>query len=397
MSSCRWPRARELAARAVLPVPSRRVPLAQAGGAVLAADATARTDLPQTDTAAMDGWAVAGPPPWRVSGSVLAGGPPGPALAAGKATEIATGAVLPVGADGVLRREHGVPSREPGMSSRGLGMPDGDLLAPLDQRAAARVGADVRRAGGECVAGEVVLGAGSRLGPVALGLLAAAGHDAVEVRHPAVDLLVLGDELLGSGPARDGRLRDALGPMLTAWLPALGLAIGSRRHVPDRAGALDLALRGCLSDVVVTTGSTARGPVDHLHTALAAIGARLVVDGVAVRPGHPQLLAVLPDGRPLVGLPGNPLAAVSGLLTLLEPVAAALAGLAPAVGVFGALVEDVAAGQDAHRLVPVRAGRPVLFAGPAMLRGLAVADHVAVIPPGGAPAGTELELLPLPH
>jgi hypothetical protein len=114
--------------------------------------------------------------------------------------------------------------------------------------------------------------------------------------------------------------------MLTSWLPALGLAIGSRRHVPDQAGALELTLRGCLSDVVVTTGSTARGPVDHLHGLLDALGATLIVDGVQVRPGHPQLLALLPDGRPLVGLPGNPLAAVSGLLTLLEPLAAALAG-----------------------------------------------------------------------
>ena len=382
MTACSWSLARQLAAHAADPVPSRRIPLSQVNGAVLAEDAVALSDLPQADTSAMDGWAVAGPPPWRLAdGAVLAGQRP-PRLLPAEATAIATGAMVPAGADGVLRREHGLIHDH--------------LLHACDPAAAAGVAADVRRAGRECAAGEVVLPEGARLGPVAIGLLAAAGYDAIEVRHPSADLLVLGDELLGAGPARQGRLRDALGPMLTAWLPALGLLIGSRRHVPDEIGALELAVRGCLSDVVITTGSTARGPVDHLHALLEAIGARLVIDGVAVRPGHPQLLALLPDGRPLVGLPGNPLAAVSGLLTLLEPVAATLAGAPAAPTTTGTLVQTVPAGADATRLVPVKAGRPVLFAGPAMLRGLALADHVAVVPPGGATAGSQVQLLQLP-
>jgi molybdopterin molybdotransferase len=312
---------------------------------------------------------------------VLAGDVP-PPLAPGDAVAIATGAVLPAGADGVLRRERG--------------RRQGDLVAPLgrvDRRALAR---DVRRAGGECRAGDVVLAAGVMLSPAATGLLAAAGHDAVEVRRPTVDVLVLGDELLGSGPARDGRLRDALGPLLTAWLPALGLAVTSRRHVPDAAVALGLALRACTGDLVVTTGSTARGPVDHLHAVLASAGARLAVDGVAVRPGHPMLLAVLPDGRPLVGLPGNPLAAVSGLLTLLAPVVGALQGRGPAARRTARLAADVDAGAEATRLVPLRDGLPALFAGPGMLRGLATAEVVAVIPPGGALAGSDVEALTLP-
>jgi molybdopterin molybdotransferase len=255
----------------------------------------------------------------------------------------------------------------------------------------------VRRAGAECRRGDVVLAAGTRIGPAALGLLAAAGLDGVSVRRPTADLLVLGDELLDSGPARDGRLRDALGPLLSAWLPALGIGLASRRRVPDRAPTLALALRGCLADVVVTTGSTAHGLVDHLHRVLEDAGARLVVDGVAVRPGHPQLLALLPDGRPVVGLPGNPLAAVSGVVTLLEPLGRALSGLATGpVRRWVTLAEDVPAGEAATRLVPVLDGRPVLFAGPAMLRGLAMADGLAVIPPAGVRAGRPVELLPLP-
>jgi molybdopterin molybdotransferase len=251
-------------------------------------------------------------------------------------------------------------------------------------------------------ADEIVLAAGTRLGPAALGLLAAAGQDVVPVRRATVAVLALGDELLTSGPARDGRLRDALGPMLGAWLPALGLSVVSITRVPDRRAALAAALSACPADVVVTTRSTARGPVDHLHDALDDAAARLLVDGVAVRPGHPMLLALLTDGRPLVGLPGNPLAAVSALLTLLHPVVDTLHGCPEPAPRRAVLAEDVSAGDGATQLIPTRLiptldGRPVLSAGPAVLRDLATADAVAVIPPGGLCAGAPVELLPLPQ
>lgn len=374
-----WAGARACAAQAVAPLPPVVVPLEHAVGAVLAEDGAARSDLPAADVAAMDGWAVAGPGPWRVVGAVLAGSVAA-ALDAGTCVGIATGATLPAGTDAVLRREHGLLD------------PDGRLHA----EAPLPVGTDVRRAGRECRAGDVVLPAGATVGPAAVGMLAAAGLDRVAVRRAGADVLVLGDELLTSGRPRDGRIRDALGPLLTAWLPARGVTLVSRRHVPDTAPALRLALSGCRGDVIVTTGSTARGPVDHLHAVLAELGARLVVDGVDVRPGHPQLLAVLPDGRPLVGLPGNPLAAVSGLLTLFEPVVHALTGRPVPPPRRGTLAVDVGAGDDATRLVPVRDGLPVLFAGPGMLRGLATADAVAVVPPGGVRAGDPVDLLDVP-
>jgi molybdopterin molybdotransferase len=381
---CGWSRACELAAGvgAASVVAPMVVPLASAAGGILAENACARGDLPPADVSAMDGWAVAGPPPWRVVGEVLAGSrwPSSRPLAPGEAVGIATGAGLPAGADAVLRRERG--------------RPDGDRLVagglPPD------AGTDVRSAGQECRRGDVVLEAGTEIGAAALGLLAAAGLDRVAVRRVRADVLVLGDELLTSGPGRDGRLRDALGPLLSVWLPGRGIEIASRRYVPDAAGPLATALSGSLGDVVVTTGSTARGPVDFLHAVLASAGARLVVDGVAVRPGHPQLLAVLADGRPLVGLPGNPLAAVSGLLTLFDPMVASMRGRPPVAARRGVLAVDVPAGPDATRLVPVAGGRPALFAGPGMLRGLAGADAVAVVPPGGIRAGEPAVLLDLP-
>src|SRR3954470_1193332 len=378
MKAVSWPDARERAATAAAAVAPRGLPLELAAGAVLAADVVARTDLPPADTSAMDGWAVAGPGPWRVRGEVLAGVVP-PPLAPGEAVTIATGTWLPDGADGVLRAEHGKLA--------------GDDLVSTDPRDSAR---DVRQAGRECRAGDVVLAAGSRLTPAAVGLLAASGADVVAVRRGTVDVLVLGDELLSSGPARNGRVRDALGPMLSAWLPALGLEIVARRHVPDSLDALTGALAVSTADLTVTTGSTAHGPVDHLHRALTSLGAVLVVDGVAVRPGHPQLLAVRGDGRPLVGLPGNPLAAATALLTLVVPLVGALHGAPAPPRRTVTLVDGIAAGQEATRLVPLLDGKPVLFAGPAMLRGLALADGVAVVPPGGVGAGAEAELLVLP-
>src|SRR3954464_3503243 len=106
MNAVSWPDARERAATAAAAVPPRERPLELAAGAVLGADVHARTDLPPADTSAMDGWAVAGAGPWQVRGQLLAGGLAAP-LRQGTAVAVATGAWLPAGADGVLRREHG--------------------------------------------------------------------------------------------------------------------------------------------------------------------------------------------------------------------------------------------------------------------------------------------------
>lgn len=381
-----WPQARALAAASVLALPTCRLPLAESLGLTLAEDLRARTDLPPFRTAAMDGWAVCGPGPWRVVGEVLAGttwADPGALLADGTAVRTATGAAVPPGATAVLRREHGR-----------LGA-DGTELHPVADALPPET--DIRPRGGECQAEDVVAPSGSPVTPALLGLAAAAGHDALPVRtRPHADVLVLGDELLADGPARDGRVRDALGPMLPGWLAGLGATCAPPRRVPDTLDDLAAALDACTGHLVVTTGSTARGPVDHLHAVLAARAATLAVDGVAVRPGHPMLLALLADGRPLVGLPGNPLAAVSGLLTLGEPVLGALLGRRPARPSVRPLAEAVTGHPRDTRLVPLAGDRPVRHTGPAMLRGLVAADGMAVVPPGGVPAGAEVEVLPLP-
>ncbi|MGW4896778.1 molybdopterin molybdotransferase MoeA [Kitasatospora sp. NPDC004240] len=382
-----WARARELARRAGLrPLPPHTLALADALGRTLAEPLTALTDLPAFDTSAMDGWAVAGPGPWRVCGRLLAGEPATAVLADGAAVEIATGAQLPPGATAVLRREHGerqgalLHDRAPGS------------LTP---------GQDVRPRGQECRRGETLLPAGTPVGPAVLGLAAASGHDRLPVRRrPVVELLVLGDELLDSGLPGPGRVRDALGPLLPPWLRAAGAEVGEPRAVRDDFGLLRDAVRHSTADVVVTTGGTAAGPVDFLHRALAETGAELLVDGVAVRPGHPMLLAALPGGRHLVGLPGNPLAAVAGTVTLALPLLHALAGRSAGEGELAPAAVDLPGHPVDTRLLPVRRGPlgvlPLAFDGPAMLRGLARADALAVVPPGGVAAGGRVELLEAP-
>ncbi|WUK17018.1 molybdopterin molybdotransferase MoeA [Kitasatospora sp. NBC_00374] len=383
MRDCPWPRARRAARSAGgRPSPVRTVELAAALGHTLAGPLAALTDLPAFDTSAMDGWAVAGPGPWREAGRVLAGQSAAP-LADGTAVEIATGALLPPGATGVLRREHGRVER---------GLLRGAALVP---------GQDVRPRGQECRRGEELLPAGTVVTPAVLGLAAAAGHDRLAVHHrPTVELLVLGDELLDSGLPGPGLVRDALGPLLPPWLAAAGAELIARRHVRDDFGLLRDAVRRSPADLVVTTGGTAAGPVDFLHAALADAGARLLVDGVAVRPGHPMLLAELPGGRHLVGLPGNPLAAVAGALTLALPLLDALSGRP----VPGHRIERAAVALPGHpvdtRLLPVVGTEggvvPLAFDGPAMLRGLALAEALAVVVPGGVPEGGRVELLDVP-
>ncbi|MFE6915799.1 molybdopterin molybdotransferase MoeA [Streptomyces rubiginosohelvolus] len=392
-----WERARAVAARAGRggPPATIRLPLDRAPGHVLAEALGALTDLPSFDTSAMDGWAVAGPGPWafEAGAGLLAGRGPAAALPDGTAVRIATGARVPPETTAVIRSEHAHVDE-----ARGL----------LHARRSVVTGQDIRPRGQECRSGEQLVPAGTVVTPAVLGLAAAAGYDALPVvPRPRVDILVLGDELLNAGLPHDGLIRDALGPMLGPWLRALGAEVSGPRRLGDDAGALRDALTSSDADLIVTTGGTAAGPVDHVHPVLDALGADLLVDGVAVRPGHPMLLARLSaDGPYLVGLPGNPLAAVSGLLTLAEPLLAGIAGR-PAQDPYRALVHAEVHGHPHDtRLVPVvhRPGRaggrdhvaPLRYNGPAMLRGIAAADGLAVVPPGGVRSGTEVEILDLP-
>ena len=394
-----WDQARRIAAATAHPLDPVAVRLEAALGCALATPIAALTDLPPFDSAAMDGYAVSGPSPWLLADADVRAGDEAPhRLDSGTAAAIATGAPLPQGCDAVLRSEHaGIETALHGSRLYPLdpltGLPDdtGMSLPP---------GTDVRPRGEECAVGEPLVPAGAIVTPAMLGLAAAAGYDALDViPPPTVAVLVLGDELLERGLPRPGRVRDALSPLVPPWLADLGARANPPIRVPDtRQGLLD-EIDDSTADVIVTTGSTAAGPVDFVHDVLDHLGARWIVDGVQVRPGHPMLLAVLPDGRPVVGLPGNPLAAVSGLVTLAAPLVAALRGV-PLEEREVTLAVDVTSHPRDTRIIPVLIddgrARPLRFDGPAMLRSLALADALVAIPPSGGLAGSTVTVLPVP-
>ena len=386
-----WPLARQLAHDAAQPSRVVSLPLSQALGATLADDLVALTALPPFDTVTMDGWAVCGRPPWRLLGRQLAGDPV-TRVRPGQAVETATGAQLPRGADAVLRRERGTVEQQ-----------GADRWVLADASPGARH--DVRPAGEEAGPGEVLLPRGTVVTPPVLGLAAAAGHDSLLVHpRPTVDVLVLGDELLTAGLPGDGRVRDSLGPQAPGWVSAAGAHLASLVAVRDEAEPTRDALAACSADLVVSTGGTARGPVDQVHPALRDLGAVLLVDRVAVRPGHPMVLARLGDGRLFVGLPGNPLAAAVAFASLAVPALQGSRGVGLPDLPSATSTKDLTAPEHAHRLLPARvvgdgARRLVTavhHAGPAMLRGLSLATHLVVVPPGGAGSGSDLALVELP-
>ncbi|MFI7025844.1 molybdopterin molybdotransferase MoeA [Micromonospora sp. NPDC049900] len=378
---------------AVLPAVER--PLADVDGYTLADPLTTRTDLPAFPTSSVDGWAVRGAGPWRVVGRVLAGGTPAPLTEDGTTVEIATGAMVPSGTTAVLRVEESTRTADGSVDGVPRGTPEW------------------RDPGEEAAAGEELLPAGTPVDPAVIGLAASCGHDTLRVRRqPRAALLVFGDELLTAGPPAAGRVRDALGPTVPSWLRRYGCQIRAADVVgpvadtlPDHVAALRTALAH--ADLVCTTGGTMHGPVDHLHPALAELGADYVVNTVAVRPGFPMLLArvVGGDGRVrfVAGLPGNPQSAVVALVSLVAPLLAGLAGRVAPVLPHVTLAEPVPGRGDHTHLALVRldraagTARPVRHVGSAMLRGLSGADGFAVIRPGSTgTAGDRVPLVPLP-
>lgn len=365
--------------------------LAEARGTTLAAELRAAVPLPPFDTSAMDGYAVAGPGPWRLVGRVLAGEGRSRALSTGEALEVATGAPVPSGAEAVLPYEQAKVTGTPDQSVRGDSEP----------------GRHIRRRGEECAPGTVLLEPGTPVTPLVLGLAASVGIDHLTVRpRPRVAAVVTGDELLRSGVPGAGQVRDAIGPTLRGLVSWFGGDLVEMVHVGDEPGELDSALDGLVArlspDLLVTCGASSAGPADRLPGLLAQRGAALIVDGVECRPGHPQALARLTDGRLLVGLPGNPLAAVVAVVTLLAPALAGLAGRRLPTTSRATLKDALSPHPVDTRLVAVRReGSLVVPVGrdrPGMLWGAALGDALAVVPPAGrSEAGDPVELIDLPH
>jgi molybdopterin molybdotransferase len=360
-----WEQARSEAYGSWKKLPAEKITIGSCLDRTLAKDALALVELPTYPTSAMDGYAVAGKGPWKIVGEVKAGAPMKGALKDKTAVKIATGSVIPENTFGIIRWE--------------VATVDGDELS-----GDVKQGQDIRPEGLESKQGDVLAAAGTVLNPGLIGLLAAAGHDALEVvRKPRATIILLGDEIVLDGLPHDGLVRDALGPQLPGWLHRLGVEVIATQYVSDELELVTKAFAAAAknSDIIFTTGGTADGPRDHVHAAIAALKGELIIDRVKVRPGHPMLLAHI-NKTPLVGLPGNPQSAIVALLTLGQPVIDALMGRKETE------LNQIVTGDDID--VPEGFTRLVLgnivdgwfemgeYLGSAMLRGLAHSTGFAV-------------------
>ncbi|WP_082506694.1 molybdopterin molybdotransferase MoeA [Arthrobacter sp. Leaf337] len=387
-----WQEARQASFDCATPIPPGPVPLRTALGRTLAADVTALQDMPHYASSAMDGWAVNGSGPW-----ILA--EPGHRLAPHQASPIVTGGLIPPGAKAVLRSESGT------MSTDEEGLPV-LVLGGAARPGEPRNGQHIRKAGEEAVAGDILIASGTLLNPAHLALAALAGHDSLHVQgKPVVRILLTGSEVVTSGLPAPGKVRDTFGPQLGAVVEMLGGISGGQDKIGDGydewlTALEDDAAEEAPADVVITTGGTGRSGTDHLRRAVAELGGRLLIDGIAMRPGHPAVLAELPDGRFILGLPGNPLAAMMALCTVGAPLLAALGHgqLPPVSEVPCGTMIDAEPGRT--RLMPFRLlygmASPAQHAGSGMMRGLAAADGVLVVPPHGIQLGEPVPAFALP-
>lgn len=302
-------------------LPAELVHIDDAWGRVLAGDITADRSLPPWDNSAMDGFAVRAadvPGTLPVTGTVAAGHAPGVTLAPGTALRIMTGAPMPAGADSVVIRED---VREDA----------GDHGAQVYFAEAASPGQNVRRAGDDVRAGEVVLRAGTRPGPGEIGLLAALGHVTVRVcRRPRVAILSTGDELVSvdlvPGP---GQIVSSNAHALAAQVREAGGLPVHAGIAPDEPRALVRMIRAGLdADVLLTSGGVSVGDFDFVKAAFAEAGVTMDFWKVAMKPGKPLAFGVTEQGTPVFGLPGNPVSSMMVFELLVRPALLTMQGAA---------------------------------------------------------------------
>jgi len=292
---------------------------ASALGSTLAEDLVATRAQPPFRAAAMDGYAVRGadlPGPLRLVGRSLAGAGFGAALQPGEAVRIFTGAPVPEGADRVVPQEQ---ARVEGEQVR---------CAP-----SADAPSFVRPAGGDFPAGAKLLAAGERLDAWKLALACAAGRASlVLARRPRLAVLTTGDELVAAGDTPHAeQIFDSAGPAVLARALAFGAQSAGTVRAPDDLAATAAGITALEADVIVAIGGASVGEHDLLRPAAKSLGAEFRIEGVNVRPGRPTWFARLPDGRRLLGLPGNPTSALVCAELFLRPLLLALQGADPAL------------------------------------------------------------------
>ena len=308
------------------PLPGEALPLAAALSRVIAADVIAPVDAPPFDRANVDGFALraadtAGASPSAAKRLMLnpeviaCGAAPALEVAPGTATAIATGGVIPRGADAVVMIEH-------------TELVEDDAAPAIDLHRAAASGQFISYAGSDIARGETLLRRGTQIGSREIGILAACGLATIEaVRRPRVAVLSTGDELVEPGrPLRPGGVYDSNGAIIAAAVAEAGGEAVPFGAVPDDEAALESAMRRALdsSDMVVLSGGTSKGAGDLSHCVVSRLGS-ILVHGVALKPGKPLCLAIIGD-KPLVVLPGFPTSAIFTFHSFVAPIIRARAG-----------------------------------------------------------------------
>lgn len=384
--------------------PARRVtrlPLEQALGRVLAEDLASPEPLPSFPRSGMDGYALHSiatlgatretPVTLPLSGVIPAGHPLPEPLPAGCCASIMTGGAIPAGADAVIRMEEVRVTPQGVLIHRGV--PRGENVAPI--------GEDVTR-------GQIVLRAGHNIRPPEINLLAAIGITEVPVYiSPRVGILATGDELVPAGAVPGpGQIRNSNGPGLAALVRSVGCTpvdLGVARDVTDViAGAISHAV-DC--DLILTTGGVSVGDFDVVREALAVMGAEQLFWRVAIKPGTPVCAGVL-EGRLVIGLSGNPAAAIINFDLIVRPLLNYLCGRER----LGLRETEALLDQPVLKSIPLRRYlRARIYNGPdgdlradtdlaqraGVLSSMMYANGYAIVPDhaGPFPAGTRVKVL----
>ncbi|WP_448561757.1 molybdopterin molybdotransferase MoeA [Trichothermofontia sp.] len=386
------------------------VSLLAAAGRILATPVISPLDFPHWDNSAMDGYAVRyadvqlaspdRPVQLTIVATIPAGSPPQATLQPGQAARIFTGSMLPPGADTIVIQEH--TQRQ------------GDTVTVLQ---APQPQAFVRHQGSFHRAGEPLFPAGIRLQAAAIAVLAAAQYSQVPVyRRPRVALLSTGNELVPPDhPLQPGQLVDSNQYALATLVQNLGTEPIPLGIVPDRPKALQTAIAQAITqaDVVVSSGGVSVGDYDYVAQSLTALGGRIVINAVAIKPGKPLTVATFPPheaGRSCLyfGLPGNPVSALVTCWRFMQPALNKLAGLASDWGpawVWANTHQDLPVDNRREsylwgRLTPQASGYGfALVAGghsSGNLINLAHANALAIVPVGTAiAAGNPVQVMPL--
>ena len=385
------------------PLPHQSVPLPEALNCVLARDIYTADDLPPFDASAADGYACrsgdlpeAGPENQvvlRFQDTVVAGGPPGPQLAAGATVRILTGAPIPPGADCVVMQEF--------VQARGVQVIFSDAV---------KAGENIRRRGSELPSGSLVLPSGLPISPAGVAMLATLGLPSVEVhRKPRAAVIATGSELVSPGqPLLPGQIRDSNSFGLAAALQALQIETVRTVTVPDDPQLIEKELGRALeeADLILLTGGVSVGDRDFVKEVASSLGVREVFWRIAMKPGKPNFLGVK-DRKLLFGLPGNPVAALLSFHLLVRPAIARLSGLRESfplrlTAALGSELRKKPGRTEFVRALLTKEGqqwtaRPLQAQDSNMMSGLAQATALIVFPLEAEylPAGHAVDVIPL--